>query len=53
MDALANEDMLGDRLHQRHQRSRTGADPEVDALPMERQVRPVLAEQDLRAEFSL
>ena len=64
VDAFGGEDMLGGRIDQRHQRRRTRADPvsqcryvEIDAfvgvdvaLPVERQMRPVLGEQDLRQE---
>jgi len=64
MDALGGEDMLADRLDQRHQRRRCRAHPisqrrdvelyafagEGRALPGQRQVQSVLAEQHVRQQ---
>ena len=64
MDALGREHMGADRLDQRHQRRRRGADPvgqrrdvEIDAfagidvaLAVERQVQAVLGEQHMREQ---
>ena len=65
VDAFGREDVLADLIDQRHQRRRARADPvgqrrgvEIDAfvgidvaLPVERQMRPVLGEQDLGQEL--
>jgi hypothetical protein len=64
VDALGRQDMAADQLDQRRQRRGTGTDPvgqgrdaELDAfagkalaLPIERQVKPVFAEQDRRQQ---